>query len=123
MVESAIPKQHVVCICGHRVKGVTGVVEVEEEPERTSIYAVSKEYFWRVPYKVECVSRDKWMIIGSERRGSSHSVFLSQKYKTRSIVALSHTLIPSSLFRFTMVKAVVLGAAGQYSPSSSIAPI
>jgi hypothetical protein len=54
------------------------------------------------------------MIIGSDQ-----SLFLA-KYKTWSI---NHLFTPrcSLLSVFTMVKAVVLGAAGQFSPSSNMA--
>ena len=104
-----IPKQHVGCICGHQVRGVTNVVEGEEGPVRTSISGL----FFGAFHKVEHVSRAKWTIIGSDEWDYPISFSLA-KYKTRSIVALSLSLIPSSFLRFTMVKAVVLGAAGQY---------
>jgi hypothetical protein len=57
------------------------------------------------------------MIIGSDQK----LIFLSKTIKPGQS---SHylSLILSSLLRFTMVKAVVLGAAGQYT-TSNIAPI
>jgi hypothetical protein len=64
MAEGEIPKQHVGCICGHQVRGVTSVVEVEEGPVRTSI--TYREIFFGASHRVEHVSRDKWMIIGSD---------------------------------------------------------